>query len=425
MGEALPETYGEVGPGKDKGRRFGVLLHPTSLPGKYGAGDLGGEARAFVDWLSDTGAAVWQVSRVRRPLAAARGAFRGGRKGTHALAHTQILPLAPPERQFWSPYSAEDANCGHTLLISLEGLAADGLLPAGDLPAPVPFKAQAEFAEVASIKEPLLRRAARALLDGAGGAGLGEEFAAFLETQAFWLEDAALFAALAGHNAGAWWDWTEALRDREPAAMKAAAAEYAREVAEFKALQFLFNRQWMQVKQYANSKGISIVGDMVSACSRRAGRSRGLTQPKPIYVGGHSADVWANRDLFEVDSEGRPAYVSGVPPDAFSETGQLWGTPLYSWPKHAQGKFAWWAARLQRAFELHDVVRIDHFRAFAGFWAVAATEETAMRGEWRQGPGLKMVSACGRRRRRAGRSGGLTKKNSSRPCRSGSRSPRP
>ena len=141
-------------------------------------------------------------------------------------------------------------------------------------------------------------------------------------------------------------------------------------------------------------------------------------------MGGHSADVWANRDLFEVDSGGRPAFVSGVPPDAFSDTGQLWGSvstcgrragrsggltkntkPLYDWPKHQRGKFSWWMARLQRAFELHDVVRIDHFRAFAGFWAVAATEETALRGEWRQGPGLKMVSTCGGRRRRAGRGG--------------------
>ena len=200
--------------------------------------------------------------------------------------HTQILPLAPPERQFWSPYSAQDANCGHTLLISLEGLVADGLLPTADLPAPVPFQEQADFAAVASLKEPLLRRAAGALLDGKGGAALGDEFAAFCETQAFWLEDAALFAVLCQHNAGAWWDWLPEVRDYEPAAMKEVAAEYAREVSEFKALQFLFNRQWMQVKQYANSKGISVVGDMVSTCSRRAGRGRGLTEKKKAHLRG-------------------------------------------------------------------------------------------------------------------------------------------
>jgi len=292
----------------------------------------------------------------------------------------QVLPLVPPERVFWSPYSGEDANCGNVLLLSLEELVRDGLLDARELPAGTGLPAAegpADFASLTALKEPLLAVAARALVGGKGRAAeLGEAFQAFCTAEADWLEDAALFSALSRGRPGLnWWDWEPALRDREASALEEARGACAAEVAEFRALQFLFHRQWAAVKAYANARGISVVGDM------------------PIYVGGHSADVWANRHLFEVDDLGRPQFVSGVPPDAFSETGQLWGSPLYDWPAMERDGFRWWVKRLRRAFDLYDETRIDHFRGFAGYWAVAAGQETAMEGEWRQGPGKALFAA--------------------------------
>ena len=337
-------------PGADA-RRFGVLVHPTSFPGPLGAGDLGDQTLRFLDWLHSAGGRVWQV-----------------------------LPLVPPERVFWSPYSGEDANCGNVLLLSLEELVRDGLLDARELPAGAGLPAAvgpADFASTAALKEPLLAVAARALVRGEGRAAeLQGAFHAFCAAEADWLEDAALFSALSRARPGLnWWDWEPALRDREAGALEEARGAGSAEVAEFRALQFLFHRQWSAVKAYANARGISIVGDM------------------PIYVGGHSADVWANRHLFEVDDLGRPQFVSGVPPDAFSETGQLWGSPLYDWPAMERDGFRWWVKRLRRAFNLYDETRIDHFRGFAGYWAVAAGQETAMEGEWRQGPGKALFTA--------------------------------
>jgi len=278
----------------------------------------------------------------------------------------------PPERLFWSPYSGEDANCGNVLLISLEGLVEDGLLRPSDLPAPVPFAPGADFAAVAAVKEPVLKKAAANLLGPAGSPALVQEFNSFCEEQAPWLDDAALFSILCLQNEGAWWEWEPELRDRSPRALEAARSASASAIQEFKCLQFLFHRQWMQVREYANQKGVKLVGDM------------------PIYVGGHSADVWAHRALFEVAQDGTPAFVSGVPPDAFSETGQLWGSPLYDWPAHQADEYRWWVQRLGRAFQLFDEMRIDHFRGFAGYWAVAASEDTAMVGKWRRGPGREL-----------------------------------
>lgn len=348
-GDELSPAYGDVGAGKSKGRRAGIVLHPTSLPSAYGAGDLGPSAFAFVDWLHKAGMRAWQV-----------------------------LPLVPPERMFWSPYAGQNANTGNVLLISLEILERDGLLQASELPLPVPSSNQADFEAVAASKEPLLSKAAARLTALDPSSEIRREFDDFCLANADWLDSAALFHCLSsssGLQGLSWWEWPEEVRDRHPSAMRQAERDHESSVLEFKALQFLFNRQWLCLREYANQRGVSIIGDM------------------PIYVGGHSADVWANRELFDLSGEGRSLSVSGVPPDAFSKTGQLWGNPLYDWKAMKKDGYSWWVRRLKRAFELYDETRIDHFRGFAGYWSVDAEEETAMVGKWLAGPGADLFNA--------------------------------
>eukprot|EP00887_Chlorella_sp_A99_P003420 scaffold7.g3420.t1 len=380
-GDDLPPDYGEPKPNPPKHRRAGVVLHPTSLPGKYGIGEIGAEAKRFVDWLAGAGMQLWQV-----------------------------LPLVPPETSYWSPYSGLDGLCGNALLIPLDELAELGLLSPSELPPPAPPAPHADFPAVHAAKAPLLAAAAARLLGDPAHAGLRAELEAFRGANP-WVEQSALFSVLAGlpELAGrAWWDWAPAFRDRDPDTLARARAEHAEEISTFIALQFLFDRFWKDVKSYANARGIRLVGDM------------------PIYVGGHSADVWASRRLFELTAEGRPALVSGVPPDAFSETGQLWGSPLYDWNAQAadgyrrvrgggglragrrrelgvgregQGGLSWgvaapmelwWIQRFERSMQLYDETRVDHFRAFAGYWAVEAWRETAMIGTWKRGPGAEL-----------------------------------
>ena len=267
-GEELSGAYGDVGPGKPKGRRAGVVLHPTSLPGSYGSGELGPAAYDFIDWLESAGMQAWQV-----------------------------LPLVPPERMFWSPYAGQNANSGNVLLISLESLVEDELLLGNELPADVPPGSTVDFETVAKVKEPLLAIAAERLL--ARTDALRSDFDQFCAKNADWLDSAALFDCLSnsddlrGLN---WWEWPEDLRDRDPSAMAASKENFKSEIAEFMALQFLFNRQWIKLREYANAKEISIIGDM------------------PIYVGGHSADVWANRSLFELNDEGKVSSAHPSPP---------------------------------------------------------------------------------------------------------------
>ncbi|KAL4434072.1 hypothetical protein ABPG75_000513 [Micractinium tetrahymenae] len=347
-GDDLPEEYGNPGPNPPKNRRAGVVLHPTSLPGKYGMGEIGAEAFRFVDWLAETGMQLWQ-----------------------------LLPLVPPESTYWSPYSGLDALCGHTLLIPLEELAEMGLLRSEELPGEQAVQLHADFSAVAEWKVPLLDKAALRLLQGAEFESLRAQMQAF-RTENAWVEQSALFSVLTEQPelAGkAWWDWPAAFRDRDPDTMAKARADNAERINTFIALQFLFDHFWKSLKSYANARGIGLVGDM------------------PIYVGGQSADVWANRDLFELQPDGTPALVSGVPPDAFSATGQLWGSPLYDWKAHAAEGFAWWRQRIARSMQLYDETRIDHFRAFAGYWAVAADAETAMVGTWKKGPGVDLFQA--------------------------------
>eukprot|EP00898_Chlorokybus_atmophyticus_P006039 jgi/Chlat1/6436/Chrsp45S09064 len=352
LASVLPPGYDEVPKPPQKGRRAGVLLHPTSLPGPHGSGDLGKDAFQFVDWLKSAGATVWQV-----------------------------LPLVPPERIGWSPYSGTDANSGNTLMISLEKLVEDGLLDASDLPSAIPVK-DCDFNNIAAFKEPLLFKAAAKLLT------LGEESQLFREYKAFisdpkisaWLPEAALFSSIENKwfPGKDWWTWPEELKFRQPAAIENAKNELEAEIEQYIGLQFLFQHQWMALKNYANSNGISIVGDM------------------PIYVGGHCADVWGNPHLWTLDKDMAPEFVSGVPPDLFSETGQLWGSPLYNWPEHSKEGYKWWSRRLGRAMELYDELRIDHFRGLAAYYSVKATEETAMHGQWLVGPRTEFFECIAR-----------------------------
>ncbi|XP_074581811.1 4-alpha-glucanotransferase DPE1, chloroplastic/amyloplastic isoform X2 [Curcuma longa] len=350
-GDDLPDDYESWTPVADprRRRRAGVLLHPTSLPGPHGIGDLGDEAIRFLDWLHSAGVSVWQV-----------------------------LPLVPPgrkSREDGSPYSGQDANCGNTLLISLEELVKDGLLLKEELPEPTDME-HVDFEAVAMLKDPLVAKAAERLLLSQGI--LKRQFYDFRRDPGIsgWLEDAALFAAIDNSvNAFSWNEWPEPLKNRHLAALEDVYQKHKDFINIFIAQQFLFQRQWQRVRQHAQTLGIKIIGDM------------------PIYVGHHSADVWANKKSFLLDRSGFPRLVSGVPPDAFSETGQLWNSPLYDWRSMEENGFAWWIQRIKRALDLYDEFRIDHFRGLAGFWAVPAESSIAMFGSWKAGPGKAFFDA--------------------------------
>ncbi|KAK3018184.1 hypothetical protein RJ639_005161 [Escallonia herrerae] len=334
VGEDLPVDYGDWFPTTDANcrRRAGILLHPTSFPGPYGIGDL----------------------------------------------DFKVLPLVPPGRKAneeGSPYSGQDANCGNTLLISLEELVKDGLLMTEELPRPLRAN-RVNYSTVANMKDPLLRKAAERLILSEGELkGQLEDFRKDPDI-ASWLEDAAYFAAIDNSfNALSWYEWPEPLKNRHLAALEEIYQNEKDFFNLFVAQQFLFQRQWQKVRDYAQMKGISIMGDM------------------PIYVGYHSADVWANKKHFLLNSKGFPLLVSGVPPDAFSETGQLWDSPLYDWKAMEKDGFSWWLRRLRRAQNLFDEFRIDHFRGFAGFWAVPSEAKIATVGRWKVGPGESLFDA--------------------------------
>ncbi|KDP35240.1 hypothetical protein JCGZ_09399 [Jatropha curcas] len=351
VGEDLPADYDQWLPKRDPAqrRRAGILLHPTSFRGPYGIGDLGDEAFRFIDWLHDAGCSVWQV-----------------------------LPLVPPGRKAneeGSPYSGQDANCGNTLLISLEELVKDGLLMKNELPNPV-VSDRVNFSAVAEIKDPLVAKAAERLILSDGE--LKRQLEDFRKDPNIlgWLEDAAYFAAIDDAlNTLNWYDWPEPLKNRHLAALEEIYQSKRDFIEIFIAQQFLFQRQWQKVRSYARAKGISIMGDM------------------PIYVGYHSADVWANKKHFLLSRSGFPLLVSGVPPDAFSETGQLWGSPLYDWKAMEKDGYSWWIRRLRRAQDLYDEFRIDHFRGFAGYWAVPSDAKIALLGNWKAGPGKSLFDA--------------------------------
>jgi 4-alpha-glucanotransferase len=327
-------------------RSSGILLHLTSLPGPHGSGDLGPAAYHFVDWLLAAGQSLWQMLPI------------GG--------------IGPGN----SPYMSSSAFAGNVLLISLADLKERGWLTEAEIePTASLLDTRVDYGAVHAYRMDRLQRAATRFLadDQAPQRPAFEEFCA---AEAAWLDDYALFMALATHYQ--WRDWTvwgPALASREPAALSAAAAKFAAQVAFWKFCQWCFFRQWFALKTYANGRGIRLIGDI------------------PIFVAHQSADVWARRDLFQLDNSGTPNVVAGVPPDYFSETGQRWGNPLYQWAAHEDEDFAWWVARLRRTTALVDLVRIDHFRGFAAHWEIPAGESTAENGRWVTVPGEKLFTA--------------------------------
>jgi 4-alpha-glucanotransferase len=323
-------------------RASGILLHPTSLPGP-GVGDLGEHAFRFVDWLASAGQSLWQVL----PLVAVN---EGG-----------------------SPYNALSAFAGNPLLLSPAELHLHGLLPPDAAAAPGLDDDDLDFPAVMRWKEQVVRAAYDLLGEDEE---LGSDFAAYWKEQAYWLNDYALFRVLRDAHGGACWaEWPEPLRRRDPHALTRAEHEFSEQIERHAYAQYLFDVQWSAVRRYAHDRGIRIVGDV------------------PIFVAYDSADVWAHPELFELDEELRPTVVSGVPPDYFSKTGQRWGNPLYRWDVLAKTGYRWWIDRFRRTLEMVDVVRIDHFRGFESYWEVPATEDTAMHGEWRPGPGRALFDA--------------------------------
>ena len=327
-------------------RIAGVLLHPTSLPGRYGVGDLGDDVIAFLDWAASAGMHVWQV-----------------------------LPLNPPGYGN-SPYGCLSSLAGNPLLISPQRLLQDGLLQP-DAVANVPsFPAgHVDFDEATRWKMAILREAFKRYETNTP-ADLRRALGLFEAEEREWLDDFALFMAVKEREGGsAWWEWDPAIAHRDAAAIRKARRELHDELRFQKFAQFLFFRQWTAVREAAHARGIQIMGDV------------------PIYVAGDSADVWANRDLFQMDEEGQPIVVAGVPPDYFSTTGQRWGNPLYRWDKLKETGYHWWITRIRTNLEMADVVRLDHFRGFAAYWEIPASEPTAVHGRWMPGPGIALFDA--------------------------------
>ena len=321
-------------------RTAGVLLHPTSLPGPYGIGDLGPRAYRWVDFLADAGFWMWQV-----------------------------LPLGPTGYGY-SRYQCFSAFAGSPFLISPDFLLEEGLLTAGDLADKPDFPSdRVDFGPVIVWKLAILDRAFARFQMNAPPV-LRSEFAAFQAGEASWLSDFALFMAIKEAQGGVSWDhWPQALRQRDPQTLQAARQTHERSVQRHAFRQFLFFRQWLALREYAHDRGIKIVGDI------------------PIFVAYDSADAWSHPELFYFDDEGKPTVVAGVPPDYFSVTGQLWGNPLYRWDVHKQSGYAWWLDRMRATLKQVDIVRVDHFRGFAGYWEIPYGMPTAEIGQWMPGPG--------------------------------------
>ena len=327
-------------------RASGILLHPTSIPTAFGIGDLGPRAYEFLDWLAAAGQRYWQV-----------------------------LPLCPADAG-GSPYQSASSFAGNPLLISPELLERDGLLTEAELAAAAAPALQSvsriDFPEASRRKMRLLEKAARRFRDQAANGHWPEHLHQFVNEHHDWVEAHALFmAAREANDELPWQKWTR-FNDLQPPMIP---GDLADRFTVHLVLQFLFFRQWQPLRQHARRRGIRIVGDI------------------PIYVSHDSADVWANRRLFQLDSLGNPTRVAGVPPDYFAATGQLWNNPLYDWQTMETAGFSWWIRRLKAALALVDYVRLDHFRGFEAYWSVPAGEPTAINGEWVPGPREKLLQA--------------------------------
>jgi 4-alpha-glucanotransferase len=327
-------------------RSAGILCHPTSFPGKFGNGDMGPEAYKFVDFLERSSINIWQV-----------------------------FPLGPTGYGD-SPYQCFSAFAGNPLLISPELLLQEGYLTKEDLHRTPHFDPiSIDYGKVIDYKQKLLRKAfenAKLQADSS----FGDDFDAFEKKHKHWLEDYSLFMAAKNHHGGILWtQWDPSIALRKKSALKEWKEKLADEILYQKFVQFQFFRQWNNIRKYANEKKIKVIGDM------------------PIFIAYDSADLWANKELFTVDGEGRLEFVAGVPPDYFSPTGQLWGNPLYRWDKMEEEDFLWFRSRIQTLLEMFDVIRIDHFRGFEAFWQIPGDAPTAETGKWVKAPGKKLFKS--------------------------------
>jgi 4-alpha-glucanotransferase len=321
-------------------RASGILLHPTSLPGPDGIGDLGPEAYRWIDFLAQTGCQFWQV-----------------------------LPLGPTGFGD-SPYQCFSAFAGNPYLISSTSLLDEGLITREVLEDRPEFPLErVDYGPVIEWKMRVLRRAYDHFLDS-DQKKLKQGFEAFIDENHGWLTPFTTFMAIKAEQGGVSWEqWPENLRQRKPKALDAFKKSHADKINFQAYMQFIFLRQWDRLREYARDKGIRIIGDI------------------PIFVAYDSADVWANKSLFYLDEAGLPEVVAGVPPDYFSETGQLWGNPLYHWDVHKENGYAWWLKRIKAVLSRVDIVRLDHFRGFEAYWSIPYGNDTAVEGEWVKGPG--------------------------------------
>jgi 4-alpha-glucanotransferase len=328
-------------------RQAGVGLHITSLPGSFGIGEIGGSARAFVDTMLEMRLGVWQ-----------------------------FLPTGPTAYGD-SPYQPLSTFAGNELLIDVGDLQRDGLLDAGEITelATLP-RDFVDYGALIPLKNKVLRLAA-SRFPATSDAALRSAYKRFVEQHdRLWLHDYALYRLLkTAHGERPWPEWSPEYVHREPAALRALEDSASQDIESIKIIQFLFHRQWQQLRKYANSRGVRLFGDM------------------PICIALDSADAWANPQILRIDVDGKPDHVAGVPPDYFSEDGQLWGNPLYAWETHAANHYSWWIERMRASVELADIVRIDHFRGFESYWSVPAGSTTARLGSWEPGPGDAIFDA--------------------------------
>ena len=327
-------------------RTSGILLHPTSLPGRFGIGELGPEAIRFADFLAAAGQRLWQV-----------------------------LPLGPTGYGD-SPYQCFSAFAGNPLLVSLDVLEAEGLLMPADLAETPPFpEHEVDYGAVIEFKRSALARAFARFREHAGPPER-DAFQAFCREQAAWLDDFAVFMAVkAAHGGVAWTEWDREIAARRPEALERWRREKADEIEATRFTQHLFFRQWTELRRHCHARHMKIMGDV------------------PIFVAHDSADVWAHPELFQLDETGRPTVVAGVPPDYFSATGQLWGNPLYRWDEMARTGYSWWIDRFRSTLSIVDLVRLDHFRGFEAYWEIPASAPTAATGQWVKGPGAALFEA--------------------------------
>ncbi len=327
-------------------RKGGLLLHPTSLPGPYGMGEIGREARKFVRTLRGMGLHLWQ-----------------------------ILPLGPTGYAD-SPYQSLSTFAGNPLWISFDQLIRDGLLSRSRLDRFPKFPdSTVDFGPVIAARTAILNTVC-GTFESRASESRKRAYRDFCEKNAGWLDDFALFYALkTAHQLRPWTEWEPELAQRDPKAIQQAQRKYWTAVQQVKISQYLFFDQWERLVEYCHERDVRLIGDI------------------PIFVAHDSADVWAHPELFYLDKHGAPTSVAGVPPDYFSATGQLWGNPLYRWDVHRKTNYAWWVARLRKIFELVDIVRIDHFRGFEAYWEIPGDEKTAIHGKWVPGPGADFFAS--------------------------------